>query len=281
MADTANFIPWLEWSTERVWLEHSNRLNGLFDPGYVKQLSSVLDVSVEELHRVWKLSCDPAELIRRRKIGDSDPEFLLMRRAYITSALIRGRFHDDVARRSGWQIMHHPFRESVLSGATSMVKAEEIEVSNTEKYIANILLASAYKQRSKFRVSAWVENVIRVRRAVTAGAIDTRSKDSDSVALDVAIRDVRELSIDFRSKYLDVCLGASASLGLSGYTTMLAPWVGFGISAATILGTAGLKIATDRRPELTQLAPTNQLARRKRKLKVLANAGPGQIRRIW
>lgn len=282
MADDVNFIPWLEWFTEHVWDEHSSRLNGLFDPGYISYIGRVLDVEQKDLEQVWKLSRSSAELDSRRKRGEADPEFVLMRRAYIISALIRGRFHDDVARRSDWQIMHHPFRDSILAGATSISKADEIGVSNTERYIANILMASAYKQRPAVRVQAWVQNVIRVREAVKAGAIDARPKDSDEMALDIAVRDIRNLAIDFKGRYLDLCLGASASIGMAGYTTFfVAPWVGLGISVGSVLAGAGVTVATSIRPGLHDLTPSGRLSKRRGRLKALAKAGPGQIRRVW
>ena len=193
--------------------------------------------------------------------------------AYAISALLRGRYHDYIAQKSCLQIIHHPFRESVLSPLKTTDTAQFV-VSNTELYLSNIVLAGAYAERGeKQRVSCWVENVLKVRKAVFAGAIDTGPKDFDKVALDLALEAAKKVDICIHSRWLDEVLDAVFAVGVGALTSfILNPWTGFVVGVIQY----GVSQKFDIVKEVT-----HQIIDTKARLRDLAQSEPGRIKQIW
>lgn len=162
--------------------------------------------------------------------------------AYVVSALIRGRYHDYVARKSGQQIMHHPLRRGVLP--TARGSHQEFPVANTERYFASIVLAAAFSQRRKLRVASWTDSVLSARRAMDAEELDLRPKEEENVALETAVRVAKQLDIRAHSSVLDRALETTAALGIGALTSFwLEGWVGFAVSAGVIASSAAGKEA--------------------------------------
>ena len=146
MADTTNYQRWLDWRITNAWVENAARLGGLFNADFIPELSKIMNVPEADLIRVRHLSSDVREVsgyVNRRSPHD---DFQLLTDAYILSALLRGRYHDFIARKSGLQIVHHPLREGVLS-KPKRTDHKNFSVSNTERYLSNIVLASAFMEK--------------------------------------------------------------------------------------------------------------------------------------
>lgn len=189
---------WLDAHIQNEWHEHVLRRGSLFDLDFAPQIAKVLDVSEEEVRRSWSLTTQEsfvANLTTRRP--DSD-QFRLIRDAFVVSALLRGRYHDYAAEDSEIQILSHPIREPILRRFSSASRIS-IEVSNTERYLANIAVAGAFAEKShEARVALWVENVLKLRCG--RDQVNLGQKDRDETARDTAVEAARRFDIRIHSR---------------------------------------------------------------------------------
>ncbi len=275
--ETPAFIPWLDWFKRNVWTEHARRLGGLFDPYFIPQVATILDVGEQDLRDLWLLSTDVTKLERLVRDRSATEAVDVLTRGYVVSALIRGRYHDNVARRANLQIMHHPLRNGVLRPLAGHA-CQEVQVSNTLAYLSNVLLASAFSQRHAQRMEVWLENLRLVRRASLAGALDLRAKTTDDVALALAVDAARKLDITVHRRALDRTLDAAAGLGVGGLTSFVVQgWEAF----AAALGAAGLSTGVSKMIGDPSRRAISVVTKRRRRLRELAKAGPGRIERVW
>ncbi|MBZ0168232.1 hypothetical protein MELA_02292 [Candidatus Methylomirabilis lanthanidiphila] len=113
LADKRDFQPWIDWSSEKAWLSHSRRLGGLFDPNYLPSIAKLVGISEQNASELHRRSTEPEAI--KRLVKQRDRDFDIMVRAYVASTIIRGRYHEEVARESGLQITRHPLR-GIISG---------------------------------------------------------------------------------------------------------------------------------------------------------------------
>jgi hypothetical protein len=266
-----DFLTWLDNYINYGWRQHSERLGGLFDHSFTPQIALVLDVQKHDLEDIWRLSLNQKVVETYAKRQPDEDGFRLMRDAFVASTLMRGRYHDYIAKASSWQILHHPIRTSMLPRLKEMPRAE---VSlNTIQYLSNIILAVAFEEKQENRIASWVENFRKAREAALRGDIDIQPKESDDIALNVAIRDAKYLHIRTHSRLLDKALDVSVALGIGVLTSfVLLPWESF------LAGMAAYAATYKKSPgELVGRA----LDRREGRLRTLAEAGPGRIERTW
>jgi len=216
-------VMWLDAHIQSEWYEHARRHGALFDSDFAKQIAKTLDVSQNDLLKLWSLTTDSsfvADLVVRRP--DTE-EFRLIRDAFVVSSLLRGRYHEYAAEKSETQILSHPVREPILHRFSSSSRIS-IEVSNTERYLANIAVASAFAERAhKARVALWVENVLNLRRG--RDQMNLEEKDRDEKAQQTAIDAARQAGVRTHSKLLENCLDAGAAFGSAALTSFaLHPW---------------------------------------------------------
>jgi hypothetical protein len=237
---------WLEAHIENEWCEHVLRRGALFDREFTSQIARVLAVPEPEILTVWSRTADAnfvAELAKRRPDTDT---YRTIRDAFIVSALLRGRYHDYAAENAGAQILSHPIRNEILRKSPRGNRVP-IEISNTERYLANIVVASAFAERSHaVRVSLWVENVLKLRSA--REGINLGQKDRDETARDVAIDAAHRADIRLHSKLLENVLDASFALGGAAITSfVLLPWesmvIGSGMYAFSAKKKVGARFA--------------------------------------
>ena len=267
---------WLDWFSRNVWIEHANRLGGLFDPSFIPELSAVVGLSEDDLRTLWQRSADQRELERIARAGVGDSLFEELSSAYTVSALIRGRYHDAVARRSGWQIMQHPLRSGVLT-ARQVGGAEEFEVSSTLWYLSNIVLSGCFAERRARRLETWLANVSVARQAALAEELDLRPKRNDDLAEELAVNSARRLAIRVHPAMLDRALDAAAGLGVGTFSSFaLHGWEAL-LAVAGSVGTATFaKSLGDPSQRIV-----SAVSKRRRRLEQMARAGPGRIVRIW
>lgn len=254
---------WLDSHIHSEWHEHVLRRGSLFDRDFALQIAKVLDLPESDVLKLWSLTTDAsfvAELAAR--MPDTDV-FHLIRDAFTISALLRGRYHDYAAESSHIQILSHPVREPILR-KTSAGRVS-IEVSNTERYLANIAVAASFAERShEARVALWVDNVLKLRRG--RDQINLGQKDRDETARDTALDAARKFDIRIHSKLLETFIDAGLALGSTALTSfVLLRWesmlAGSGIYALSRkknLGgrvAAGITSATGKLDRLSRLAP--------------------------
>jgi len=261
--DQLNFSKWLDWSITQAWEEHSTRLGGLFNESFIPQIARILDVPINYLRDVHRLSCDlnTVRFFAIQKPVNND-EFKIMSDAYVLSALIRGRYHDHVARESELQILHYPIRQPLLPDL-NRTKIQEFHVSNTEQYLSNIILAGAFaEQKYEKRIALWGESILKARKGVYSGIIDLRPKDYDSVAIGQAVNAAKRLDIRTYPKWIETTIDASIAIGsgvlttfvLKGWERFLATPVEFVLSKKFDVGKSGARILLSTEKRLHDLA---------------------------
>ncbi|WP_157252214.1 hypothetical protein [Nonomuraea typhae] len=271
-----SFQRWLTWCIENAWVEKSARHRGLFDATFVPHISRILDIPVRDLERLRAASSVPDRLERLIASGARSAEFHATREAYVVSLLLRGRYHDSVARDSGWQIVHHPVRHAVLP-AMRAPAGQSFALSMPETFLANIILASAFSQRRSVRLGSWAENVLAARRAYRTGALDAPLARHPRDPVASAVHAARTLHIRCHRETFDRTLDVAASVGF-GYlsSVLLEGWESVAASALT----ASLAAFVLRRREPSK-AVISQLSKRPGRLRQLALAGPGRVHRSW
>lgn len=271
-SDNRNFGTWLDWSVRTAWPERASRLGGLFDDALTPEIAAILGFSQEYMNVLRRAGTDPVTVQAFARWQPDSDTFRHLVDAYVVSALLRGRFHDYVARRQASQVVHHPFRQSVLSRLHG--SRTEYELENTERYLANIILAAAFaEKRHEARITVWAQNVLLARQGLMDESIALFPKRSDVVGLETAIRSAKQIGIRTHPKWLEHALDASVALGvgalssfyLEGWGSFAAGMVGYGTSLALAGGRRGVQ----------------QLAARSRRLRDLAAAGPGRIQPRW
>jgi hypothetical protein len=203
-ADDTNYKPWLDWIvTSKAWIENSNRLGTLVNREFSSEIATVLNVSVMEVNRVAMLSGDPTKLetVMSRPGGDT---FALLAKAFLTSALIRGKYHELVIGKRA-QFIRHPMRARPASSS------DYFPASKMQAYFSSAILAGALSERtSKARIKTWVRLVLEARKARRKAEVSGLSYLNDVMpgGAPVSDDDARQRAVD-----LAVQLGVADSLG--------------------------------------------------------------------
>lgn len=134
---SCGFDAWLETALGTNAEATALRVGGLFDLTFSRALSKVLVLDEGDLRRAWQESMNLSSIPQDGDLAE------IIRSAYVLSILLRGRYHDLVAREMGMQVMHHPMRIAILPELPSTVTAPvTYPVSNNERFMAHLLWAS-------------------------------------------------------------------------------------------------------------------------------------------
>lgn len=236
------------------------RVGGLFDLGLRAPLSKVLQVSDQELVRAWEHSSEAATL------GTDSDLYILVSRAHVLSILLRGRYHDLVARSSGIQVMHHPVRAPMLPELSPTDGSPvPYELTNSERFMAQLLWASGFAERDiDRRIRLWSDNVRLVRTAVLTETIDLPHRTSETRALDTAVDAARKVGVRAHSRLVDDAIdlllaagvGALTSFVVNGWPDMIATLAAYAGSRKEQIGARLAKQALDGSRRLKHLAET-------------------------
>lgn len=236
------------------------RVGGLFDLSLRSPLSAVLEVSDEELVRAWEHSGEAATL------GPDSDLYALVSRAHVLSILLRGRFHDLVARGAGIQVMHHPVRAPMLPDlAEADLPPVAYELTNSERFMAQLLWASGFRELdADRRIRLWSDNVRLVRTAVLTEMIDLPQRTSETRALDTAVDAARSAGVRAHSRLVDDAIdllvaagvGALTSFVVNGWPDMLTTLASYAGSRKEQLGARVANQVLDSSRRLKHLAET-------------------------
>lgn len=267
----SSFTQWLDWYVSFFFGHHSKMHGALFTYELIPQLGRVLDCSTADLEQVHQLSQDNDRVAQWAKDRPNTEDYQLALDAFVLSTLLRGRYHDCAARNLPAHIMHHPMREVMLAKRRP---PEEFSLSNTEQYLTKVVFASALVEPTlEGRLGMWSENVLKVRHAAIQGRLDLRPKDSDAVALELAIDAVKRADVRCHPRYLELVLDAAMSLGVATLTSFsLTPWyVGPPVALGELVMSRKLRVGQ-------RLAGRFYTTRRR--LQDLARSKPGRLERI-
>jgi len=281
--DRQEFQPWLESGVELFWEEHAAQHGGLYA---LISRKNALELREErrELARILERTQDLSELpglaSEREDLGSDGA---IATDAYIVAALLRGRYHDEVAARSGdvapEQRTHHPIRRS-LSLATAAEQARELALVTTTRRLAGVVLASAFLETGiDDRVKAWLRNVDRVKRTLRAGEEPIARHSVGGKSVDAALKIAETAGVHVRSARFKRRLDTAVAVGLGGLTTfVLAPWTG---PAALVAGT-GVAAITDRAVRKANVSErVGKGFQRKARLRNLERQGSGLLEAKW
>jgi hypothetical protein len=271
-----SFQAWVEWHAKYQLVEHSARLNGLFDFQFLVQLADILNTSPSEVKRLWDRSRDPGavELLCRRLLnGTLTGEDESIIEAWLASMLMRGTYHDELARIRNRQNYRHPMRSFVHSQENATKHGTFYRPSPAEKYFASILLGIAVKadRSPSRRIRLYNQNAEAARQAWNDGTLILQRKGESEAQLPITDesglgRAAREVSWMIRNGVLDVG-GAKATtafeiageLSSAAIGFALTPWAGLAVGAVSGVTFATLHPA--RRITVAKAANPRELAR--------------------
>ena len=227
-ADEINYRPWLDWIVRsRSWLENSRRLGTLINREFSAEIAAVLNVSVVEVDRLVSLSGDVKELESVMRKPSSDT-FGLLSEAFLTSALIRGRYHELVIGRHA-QLIRHPMRAQFTNATDSF------DASKLQAYFASAVLFGALTERSPAkRIRSWVDSVMRARRqrreferstgqAFLSDRLPGRAPVTDPDALERAVDLALELGVASSVRRFYQVMDFAFQVGVAGAGFVLSP----------------------------------------------------------
>jgi hypothetical protein len=256
----------------------------IFERRNIQAISRVTGVTQREMTRVYNESKDIRNLRRfASNLSPDDELFARTWHAYLIDLLIRGRYHDEVARMEaarlrggqhsrGGLVLHHPARNPVLRQLPG--SQTRYEVTNTDRAFSNILLAGALAERNQQkRIDLWLENVLTARKAARSGEIDFAAQDDDKVAERIAAERARSLGIRTHARMFDEVTDVTIAGGL-GYLTsfVLTGWTDVAIAAGTYVVAKSQEFGT----RVGRLA-----FERRNRLERLASSSPGRVEREW
>ncbi len=224
MADKKDFQNWIDWSAPHAWHSYVSRSGGIFDTAYLAYVATILDISEREALDLHRRSADPGEISRLVAVRGQDFEH--MTRAYVASAIMRGRYHEEVARLKNFQLVRHPLRGLISKTRTGRPVAE-VRVPQAAWCLACIVLYGAVRQSHlRDRLRCWVDNVRKARGFLARGGLDLTDGTRDA-AVDAAVLVARRAGIQIVDSQLDSLFEIIAGLGIGTLTAIfLNPWLG-------------------------------------------------------
>jgi hypothetical protein len=183
IVQTPSFDEWFDWTVRNTWGEQVSTYGELFNRDFLPVIARVLNCPPGDLTHIWTLSRD---LVRVTDWSKRPPgeDAQLATEAYLVAALLRGRYHDDIARAEVRTVLHHPWRERILP---SRQVTAHITPNNTLRYVALAILKASYQEKSVGgRVALWAENVLAMRRALVKQLVDLGHKEHDDIAQEAA-----------------------------------------------------------------------------------------------
>ena len=261
---------WMDWSIRSAWVEHAQNFGNLIDAQFIPQLARILDVTEKDLLDLYKLTGSLYVVKDFAKRQPNTDAFNMTYKCFLLGALLRGLYHDYLARHSTQQVAHHPFREVFLpKTATQSLVYEE---TNVETYLANIVLHSALLEKKlESRLARWADNIGRIRAGNIPGyeEIDLRPREDPDLARKKAIQAAKTVGIDVHPRWAEETADVLPALGVAAAGSfLLHPFAGFAISAGYYF--LSRKIDAGKRVARKIYAQGGRLSR-------LAQSPPGRI----
>lgn len=271
---------WEQWSIENAWVDHARRLNGLFNAEMIEELAIVFGVKSNDLRFLWKKTTDLKQVQTWSQGKNLDSDFKLARDAYLAAAILRGRYHDDVATKMNLDILHHPIRQHVL---IPIAEGTIYRIPEAIETLSQIIVKSAMdEKRPEDRVVCLAENLRTVRLSFHQGSLEhlCNPEIEGDKAIDLAIDTVKSLHLRVHSrsieKFLELgTIGSTITITTLVGTMILFPWGTIaGASISVGASVLGLKKSLGKR-EAQALKLTRGHLRK------LATSKPGRIVPWW
>ena len=239
--DSSCLSRWLEWSASKAWPWHSQTLDGLFELDFMPYLSQILQLDEKDITELHRASCSPDKV--QQMIRQRGTSFSLMAKAYIASAIIRGRYHMAVCKRKGQQHVKHPFRNMVST--TYQRQSSVLDVSKTITKLSEIIIDGARNQRGiENRLACWLGN-LKLARKVTIPKPDLYHKEINNKQARIdASKIAREEGLTMANRSVVRIVELVAAMGLAGVlvSVKIDPWSGLIVTggASEVLRRSGI-----------------------------------------
>jgi len=263
-----DFDHWGQRMSDFFWEVHVKHHDGLFDPGHITLMQPLIGISEADLRDLHARSRDQATVKQWLAAPDSEPA-VVGRSGYLISTLIRGKFHEFLAKHARAHLVQHPMRQYV-SGRTSHV-GEIVTLVSEELFVKMIIGRALAERSSDVRVSQWCESIDAARRALPD--ISFRRHNSYASAESAAAQACKSIGLfpgpSYQPNLLDWTLGLGVPIWLN---------LTLGFWPATLAGLAwgGYKVARGRGIGQDVAA----LLRREGDFTRLGRTVPGRIDRI-
>jgi hypothetical protein len=247
LKEDPSYDEWLAWHAQYEWLEHTRRLGGFFDHEFSQEISGALGVEADETSRRWiRLSDRQAveQLGNRVRAGHVEGEDVGAIDSWLVSTLLRGVYHDELARLRRRQHVRHPVRAFLGQDAEPNAHTILLYASPAQRYFAGIILGLSYSAKEPAaRCALYGENLIRCRSAIATDQLllpDAGIDVTANIGLDRAVHEAQHLlktgvlKADRRRFALAVDISIGVATAVTGFA--LSPWVGLAAGAAASVG---------------------------------------------
>lgn len=219
------YANWERWTIEHAWVDHSYRLNGLFNTEIIYELAFVLDVPLENMRNLWKKTTNLQQVKKWSEGRNLNKNFELARDAFIASAILRGRFHDFVVNKMQWQIMPHPIRQHIHEPIS---EGTAYKIPKAVEFLTQIVVNGAMEEKkTEDRIIRWTENIRKIQDNYFQNEIPEilNLELSQEEALDLAINTAKGLHIRVHSRSLEKYLELAIMLGVIFVTGSIGFWI--------------------------------------------------------
>jgi hypothetical protein len=201
------------------------------------------------------------------------------------ATLIRGYYHQVIARGKKEQLLRHPIRmhSPIPPSPGTSTEAAAIQyrfvVTKAQSAFASIVLADALRKKEANRAQCWTGHIGTARKAIRAQDDSLpfrrlRALADEAVGVNAAVEAAQALGIMCRPRWVENALDVGGGAATAGLAAMLLtppialPVIVFGSAVVGGL-TGGL------------LKPVKKIVRQRKRLEELAKEAPGVIDYVW
>lgn len=255
-----SFDPWLRGELRLFWADHARMHDGLFDRDFIPHLAAATGSAASSLKKIWQRSRDRNIVASWLRGANLPTEAKEAQRAFLFSAIARGKYHQHVGEATACHFASHPLRAGVIR--TQQTRQRE-DISTATEIFVKILIGSARGERKiERRVDVWGDNIKQARSAMNRLVLtENLGSNAESQAAEAA----QSIGLPARARNVEKWLSLAPPLALAGLAAVVKPWVGLTIGAITVVLQPSLKKSVTR------------LTRTKRRYKALADMIPGSI----
>lgn len=197
--------PFVRWHVEWEWPYHVGRLGGLVDPQMEHEVRTILGWSQNDQKNVrsWGSDLRVVELWsgRFKATGQLPPQVLVD--GWLVSALLRGRYYQEIARSVGGDFIWSPFRDYALEPVVTLTEFDDFKKDLTKPVLAGLICRGAMEERSeRDAIVSWAENIRRFRTKPVRILPEDDLGKAEKKAVDVA----RRCDFQFQWQKLEVML---------------------------------------------------------------------------
>ncbi len=261
------------------WPEHAIEHDGLFEKEFIPLIADALGVTQAEVIRLQKLSQRVDQLPALAEQRSPGTPGAMIADAYVIGALLRGRYHELVAKLSKWKLTRHPIRAQV--GLPAVVsEPHAFKVTDTAAHLGALLVASAFvERRPSARMEVYLQNLERLRRRVRPDPEALR-EFSDAARMEQEVVHIADRAgITTRSRRAGDLLRAGLAAGFGTLTAIiLLPWTepAIAVPGGALGGFIG-EVALGS----VDVGARLETFDRQERLEALYRAGSGLLRPAW